>query len=92
MKSAEKEEGKKKRKHEEETSGQKHEKREKHKREIKVKYVGETGRSTYERGVEHVSDYLNYDDGRHLLKHYLTCHQNIKMLDVRFGMKIQNTF
>ena len=61
-------------------------------REYRVKYVGETGRSAYERGLEHINDYMNYDEGSHLLKHYLNCHKEMKMCDVKFGMRIRNTF
>ena len=78
----EKPEGMKKRKDEDE----------KFKKEYTVKYVGETGRSAYERGAEHLSDFLNYEEGSHLLKHYLACHRNLKMSDVKFGMKVRNCF
>ena len=64
----------------------------KRRKEYRVKYVGETGRSAYERGVEHLSDFLNFDEGSHLLKHYLTYHKDLKMSDVKFGMKVRNTF
>ena len=85
--------GKRKRKYDEdEKPKKKKEKREKNKREFKVKYVGETGRSAYERGVEHISDFLNYDESSHLLKHYLSCHQSMRMSDVKFGMRVRNTF
>ena len=62
------------------------------KKEYNVKYVGETGRSAYERGVEHISDYQNFDESSHMLKHYLSCHKDMKMKDVKFGMKVRNSF
>ena len=62
------------------------------KKEYTVKYVGETGRSGYERGSEHLSDFLNFEEGSHLLKHYLNCHQDLKMTDVKFGMRVRNSF
>jgi len=62
------------------------------KKEYTVKYVGETGRSGYERGSEHLSDFLNFEEGSHLLKHYLNCHQDLKMSDVKFGMRVRQSF
>ena len=73
-------------------NNKKDEKVEKRRKEYKVKYVGETGRSAYERGVEHISDYHNFDEGSHLLKHYLACHRDIKMSEMKIGMKIRNMF
>ena len=70
----------------------KEKKKKKGKREFKIKYVGETGRSAYERGAEHISDFWNYDEGSHLLKHFLTCHRDMRMKDVKFGMRVRNTF
>ena len=62
------------------------------KKEYTVKYVGETGRSAYERGSEHLSDFMNFDEGSHMLKHYLKYHKEMKMTDVKFGMKVRNIF
>ena len=55
------------------------------KREFKVKYVGESGRSGYERSKEHVSDFKNLVDTSHLLKHYVLEHQKEMKLEDREG-------
>ena len=81
-------EGKRKR----EGNNKKEKKVEKRRKEYKVKYVGETGRSAYERGAEHISDFHNFDEGSHLLKHYLACHRDIKMSDMKIGMRVRNVF
>ena len=39
------------------------------------KYVGETGRSVYERGKEHVKDRVKWDKGSHMLKHIVEEHE-----------------
>ena len=58
-----------------------------------VKYIGETGRSGYERGKEHVSDLRNLNETSHLLKHYILCHQkDMKIEDMKFGMCIVKSF
>ena len=63
------------------------------KREFKVKYVGESGRSGYERSKEHVSDFKNLVDTSHLLKHYVLEHQKeMKLEDMKFGMRVKKTF
>ena len=52
-----------------------------------------TGRSAYERGKEHVADFHNLSEKSHLLKHYIMEHQNeIKMQDLKFGMRVRETF
>ena len=58
----------------------------------KVKYVGETNRSGYERGREHVKQFKNMEEGSHLLKHYLQCHRNIQMEEMEYGMRIRASF
>ena len=63
------------------------------KKEYSVKYVGETGRSAYERGKEHVEDFYNLSEKSHLLKHYILEHQKeIKMQDLKFGMRVREVF
>ena len=84
--------GKRKREKDELITEKKKMKRERNKKEYKVKYVGETGRSAYERGSEHLSDFLNFEEGSHMLKHYLACHRDMKMFEVKFGMKVRNSF
>ena len=43
-------------------------------------YVGETGRSLYERSKEHVEDAINLKEGSHILKHWATAHPNLLTL------------
>ena len=59
---------------------------------FRVKYVGETNRSAYERGKEHMRQFRNLEEGRHLLKHYLQYHRNIRMEEIEFGMKVRASF
>ena len=59
------------------------------KRKIKKhKYVGETGRSSFERGWEHLNDLATLKSSSHMLKHCITHHENQDMGQVRFGMKV----
>ena len=62
------------------------------KEEPKTKYIGESNRSGYERGKEHMSDFKNLDESSHLLKHYLQCHKNIKLEEMEVGMRVRSTF
>ena len=39
------------------------------------KYLGETCRSLYERGVEHINDMEQLKPGSHMLKHILESHE-----------------
>ena len=39
------------------------------------KYIGETGRSAYERGKEHTSDRDKWEKGSHMLKHIILEHE-----------------
>ena len=68
------------------------EKKKESKKDYKVKYVGETGRSAYERALEHKRDFFNFAEHSHLLKHYLVHHKDIKMCDMRFGMRVKGSF
>ena len=58
-------------------------------RDFKVKYIGETGRSGYERGLEHLRDFENCEETSHLLKHYLLYHKDIRKCDMKFGMRLR---
>ena len=58
----------------------------------KVKYIGETGRSGYERGIEHSTDFERLEDRSHMLRHYIMKHTDIKLDDLEFGMRIRNSF
>ena len=66
------------------------------KRELKNKiklflYIGETSRSSYERGWEHLNDLTSLSNKSHMLKHILTEHQEENIKDVKFGIKILRT-
>ena len=57
-----------------------------------MKYVGETRRSAYERGKEHVADFRNLNETSHLLKLVILEHQQEKKLeDMEFGMRVSNS-
>ena len=51
------------------------------------KYIGETSRSAYERGGEHLRDLNDHDPGSHLLKHVIKYHMSDPD-NVEFRMKI----
>jgi hypothetical protein len=52
------------------------------------KYIGETARSTYERGFEHLSDVLNLSLRSHMLRHYVDSHMGEEFDSVKFPMKV----
>ena len=52
------------------------------------KYIGESARSGYERGLEHLRDYTELKKESHMLKHYLDKHEKEDMENVKFGMRI----
>ena len=79
-----------KRKREEEVKSECSEKE--RKRNYNVKYIGESNRSGYERGREHIAQFRNMEERSHLLKHYLKCHKNIGIEDMEVGMKIRSSF
>ena len=48
-------------------------------RELRLhKYVGETSRSMYERGLEHLRDLNEFKKESHMLKHYEKMHPDTK--------------
>ena len=51
------------------------------------KYLGETHRSMYERGWEHMNDMARMGSESHMLKHLVSNHENEDFSQVRFGMK-----
>ena len=53
------------------------------------KYIGETGKSAYERGLQHLNDAAQLKPGSHLLKHYFDNHEDEKFDDMKFGMRIR---
>jgi len=57
-----------------------------------VKYVGETSRSGYERIREHFKDFNNLSSQSHMLKHFIETHKDMKMEDMRFGIKVLKTY
>ena len=59
------------------------------KRNIKLfKYVGETSRSAYGRGWEHLDDFAQLKTSSHMLKHAVGQHEGQDMSEIKFGMKI----
>ena len=56
------------------------------------KYIGESSRSGYERFKQHREDFNNLNPGSHMLKHYLQCHQNIKMEEMVMQPRIIKTY
>ena len=52
------------------------------------KYIGETCRSSYESGAEHLSDMRLIMPGSHLLKHVLDKHEGETLDQVDFRMKV----
>ena len=61
-------------------------------KEYSTKYVGETSRSGYKRGVEHVRDFENCEETSHLLKHYLIFHKDVKKSEMKFGMRLRKWY
>jgi hypothetical protein len=52
------------------------------------KYVGESGRSLYERSFEHLSDLENLSTKSHMLKHLVDKHDKEEMDNIKFGIKV----
>ena len=65
---------------------------EKNRRERVCKYIGETHRSAYEHGKEHVRGFMDLDEKRHLLKHYLKTHTDLQMKEMKIGMRVRVQF
>lgn len=61
-------------------------------RDYRVKYLGDTWRTAYERGLEHKEDLEHLREGSHLLKHILEEHPNKKIDEVKFGMRVKLRF
>ena len=55
------------------------------------KYIGETGRSVYERGKEHSKDREKWEKGSHMLKHIVLEHEGEEESSIEFRMKIVRT-
>ena len=54
------------------------------------KYIGETSRSVYERGLEHLKDLEDMKVESHMLKHYQENHEDEEIRGMEFGMKIDH--
>jgi hypothetical protein len=52
------------------------------------KYIGETAKSAFERGANHLYDRKNLDLGSHMLKHSIEHHEGVDPEDVTFHMKV----
>ena len=65
---------------------------EKNRKERKYKYIGETHKSVYERGKEHIRDFKDLDEGSHLLKQYLKMHTYIRMEEMEIGMRVRSQY
>ena len=62
------------------------------KNKIKLfKYIGESSRSSFERGWEHLNDLTSLSNKSHMLKHILIEHQEQEISEIKFGMKILKT-
>merc|ERR1711915_286117 len=61
-------------------------------KDYKVKYIGESSRSAYERGKEHFNAFRDIDEQSHILKHFLLVHEGIELKDLKFGMRITGNY
>ena len=52
------------------------------------KYVGESSRSAYERGFEHLDDLARISEKSIMLRHMVETHEGENLGEVQFGMKI----
>ena len=52
------------------------------------KYIGESGRSAYERGLEHLNNLARLSSTSHMLRHMVEAHPNEQFEDVKWGMFI----
>ena len=52
------------------------------------KYYGESARSSFERGWEHVNDLARLSSHSHMLKHLVMYHEGADFSEVVFGMKV----
>ena len=50
------------------------------------KYIGETNRSCFERGREHLNDFGNLSTKSHMLKHAVEVHKDEEASNLKFGM------
>ena len=60
-----------------------------HAREVKLyKYIGETSRNPFERGIENLSDLRQLKTGSHILKHLINKHEGEKHDKIDFRMRV----
>ena len=52
------------------------------------KYIGETSRSAFERGLEHSNDCRLFSTSSHFLKHYLDRHTDDEIESVKMRMRM----
>ena len=55
------------------------------------KYIGESSRSSYERGWEHLNDLTQLKSSSHMLKHIVLNHPEQEPDKIKFGMRILRT-
>ena len=67
------------------------EKKERKKRLKLHMYIGESSRSSYERGLEHTRDCQEMKKESHMIKHYFEKHADEELESMEFGMKILKT-
>ena len=67
-------------------------KKEKEREDYKVIYIGETKKSAYERGREHLEDLSNLNERSHLLKHLVEVHPTLAVKDLKIGMRIKKSY
>ena len=71
---------------------EKEEERNTEKRKIKrYKYIGESSRSGYERGLEHIRDWKELKKESHMVKHYFSVHEGENPEEMEFHMRIIKT-
>ena len=52
------------------------------------KYIGETARSSHERGLEHWGDAMSLNPKSHILKHFAEHHMGERIEEIKFNMKV----
>ena len=67
-------------------------KKESKRKDYKVKYIGESSRSLYERSCEHRDDFENLNEKSHILKHYVIAHSDLPREKLRFGIRIRHQY
>ena len=71
-----------------EEEGDEEEKERKKKRIKMYKCIGETARSVYERGMEHLLALEKMEEDSHMMKHIAIKHSDKDIDDVKFGMRV----